>query len=89
MADPRSAISEPTWHRRTVVCLWNFDDDTMSELSFRTMDDPMDSSPPLYTGDYSLAVKKGYVTSVQVQVEQRQPLPITILAVMPEYEVLP
>lgn len=66
-----------------------FDDDTMSELSFRTMDDPMDSSPPLYTGDYSLAVKKGYGTSVQVQVEQRQPLPMTILAVMPEYEVLP
>ena len=24
------AISEPTWHRRTEVCLWNFDDDTMS-----------------------------------------------------------
>lgn len=64
-----------------------YDDEAMDELVFRDSDDLMDESPPLYTGDVRISVDHGYTTSIQSQVEQRQPLPMTILAVMPEYEV--
>jgi hypothetical protein len=64
-----------------------YDDDTMDEIVFRDSDDLMDQSPPLFSGDVKLAVDQGFTTSVQVQLEQRQPLPMTVLAVMPEYEV--
>lgn len=64
-----------------------YDDETMDEIVFRESDDVMGESPPLFTGDVRISVDQGYTDSIQIQVEQRQPLPMTILAVMPEYEV--
>ncbi|MCH9050626.1 MAG: hypothetical protein IIA72_06040 [Proteobacteria bacterium] len=71
------------------VRLWNtlgaklgFDDD-VDTIVFRGASDPMDSAPPLFTGDKKIKFNKGYSTSPRVTVIQDQPLPLTVLSIMP------
>jgi hypothetical protein len=42
----------------------------------------MDSSPPLFTGDKSLAFRGGWETEGHVVIVQDQPLPIHITAII-------
>lgn len=59
--------------------------DDLRELSFRATSDPMDVTPPLFTGDKTdLPIEKGWVNSFQLYLRQSKPLPLTILAIMLE-----
>jgi hypothetical protein len=55
----------------------------MDEIDFRTALDAMDNVPPLYTGDITVDWPGDYDTNPWLCFEQSQPLPSTIVAVMP------
>jgi hypothetical protein len=50
--------------------------------------DPMGSSPPVFTGDKTVMVARPYEDKGTIQVRQTQPLPLTVLALIPIYDVL-
>jgi len=54
----------------------------LDEINFRGGSDPMDSSPPLFSGDKTLTFRGGWETEGQVVVVQDQPLPSHITAIM-------
>jgi hypothetical protein len=57
--------------------------DILDTLQFRSTSDPMDSPPPRFTGDKEESWNSGYETEGRVLIRQDQPLPMTILAIMP------
>lgn len=63
---------------------WAGPPDDVLELSFRDADDPMDSPPPIFDGDREINWPSGYDTEGVVRIEQRDPLPSTIVAIMPQ-----
>ncbi|HEU0070941.1 MAG TPA: hypothetical protein VFS04_06580, partial [Alphaproteobacteria bacterium] len=75
------------------VRLWNSlgvklgADDALETLPFRNSSDAMDAPPALFTGDKRVAFPKGYGTAPRVTVAQDQPLPLTVLAIMPRLNV--
>lgn len=56
-------------------------------LSFRDSDDPMDSSPPVFTGLFKVPVAGSYENKLQIAVRQRQPLPMYILSMIPRFQI--
>jgi len=61
--------------------------DGTNEIFFRNTNDPMDTAVPLFTGDKRVQFPKGYTRDPRVYIQQAQPLPMTVLAIMPRYEV--
>lgn len=55
---------------------------TQDIVVFRSGSDPMDSAPPLFTGDKEIQYPGGYDKDAQVVVTQDQPLPLNITALM-------
>lgn len=55
----------------------------LDTIHFRSTADPMDSAPPRFTGDKEESWDSGYETEGRVFIRQDQPLPMTILAIMP------
>ena len=53
----------------------------------RDMADRMDESPQPFTGDREIYIAKGFEGLGNVSVRQTQPLPLTLLALIPKYEV--
>lgn len=60
------------------------DANNLDRIPFRDSSDLMDTAIPPYTGDKDVAFNGGYDTQVRIFIRQNQPLPLTILAVMPE-----
>jgi hypothetical protein len=60
------------------------DADTLDELQFRSASDPMNQPPPLFSGDKLMEWPGGYDFDGYVMVEQVQPFPMTLVAVMPQ-----
>lgn len=58
--------------------------DELDLVYFREADDPMDSSPPLFTGDKIVDFDGDYETQADFYIVQDQPYPMTILATFPE-----
>ncbi len=58
-----------------------------NQIFFRNTGDPMDTAVPLFTGDKRVQFPKGYDREPRVFIKQEQPLPMTVLAIMPLYEV--
>lgn len=56
------------------------------ELQFRTTDTDMDTSAPLYSGDYTLPWEPGADTAQEIQITQTQPLPIHVLGIFAKME---
>lgn len=56
-------------------------------IPFRNTNDPMDAPPPLFTGDKRLQFPKGYQRGNRVYLLQDQPLPMTLVAIMPKLEI--
>lgn len=56
---------------------------SLSEILFRTGSDLMDAPPPLFTGDKELPFGSDWDRDGYVCIEQTQPLPMTIVAIMP------
>lgn len=52
----------------------------------RTTTDEMDSSPPVFTGDKEFPVAGNYSRAAVITIRQTQPLPLTILAITPQWE---
>lgn len=60
----------------------NFDE--MDRIIFRTTSDPLSRAPGLFSGIVQEIVDADYDTENQLCLEQDQPLPTTILAIMPQ-----
>ena len=56
-------------------------------IKFRKSSDAMDQPVPLYTGDKRIPYPKGYDRDARIYITQLQPLPMSVLAVMPRLEV--
>lgn len=56
----------------------------MTELQFRTVDDRMDQSPRAKSGFFEEPWPTGYEREGSLVIEQRQPLPMTVQAVIPK-----
>lgn len=56
----------------------------LDEISFRDGSDPMDQPPPLFTGDKLMEWPGDYDFDGYIVVRQEQPLPMTVVAIMPQ-----
>lgn len=56
-------------------------------LAFRATSDPMDSSPPLFTGDKPLELDSDIESEGDYFIRQTNPYPLTVLALMPKMVV--
>lgn len=63
---------------------YGFDFDDLDTYTFRTSADPMTRAPSLFTGIIKLEPQSNYDKENQICLRQSQPLPLTILAVMPQ-----
>jgi hypothetical protein len=52
----------------------------MDRLIFRTAADPMDASPPIYTGTKEFTYTGGFSRTGDIIIQQDQPLPMTLLS---------
>ena len=55
---------------------------TWQYLYNRDFPDPMDASPPVFTGDTEVVTASDHDRNLQVTVRQKQPLPLTVLAMV-------
>lgn len=60
------------------------DASSLDEIQFRKPSDPMDQAPPLFTGDKLVDWPGGYDFDGYAMVRQVQPLPMTLVALMPQ-----
>lgn len=51
-------------------------------LLYRTTQDPMDSSPPLYTGNIEVRLPNGWEREMRVQLQHDDPLPFFVTAIV-------
>ena len=58
------------------------DTSNLDEIIFRTGSDPMDSSPPLFTGDKKVKIRGGWDTDGQMLYLNDEPLPVHITALI-------
>ena len=71
----------------TLGCKVGPDEDNLDDVQFRDSDDPMDSSPPLFTGYKEIEFEGDYVDDFRVVIRNDQPLPITISAILLDISV--
>lgn len=60
------------------------DENTLDEIEFRDPSMPMDQPPAIFTGDKLIEWPDGYNFDGYVMVKQTQPLPMTVVAIMPQ-----
>lgn len=60
------------------------DASTLDTIEFRSGSNPMDAPPPLFTGDKLVEWPGGYDFDGYCMVRQSQPLPMTVVAIMPQ-----
>ena len=58
------------------------DANNLDRIPFRDSSMSMDTAVPLFTGDKELSFPSGYENDARVMVQQNQPLPMTVLAIM-------
>lgn len=56
----------------------------LDTVQFRSGSDPMDSPPPLFTGDKVIPWPGGYSSDGDIYIVQDQPLPMTVVAIFPQ-----
>ena len=57
---------------------------TEEVIPFRTPSDPMGTAPPLFTGDKIISFTGGWDRHGYIRIIQEQPLPMTVLAIVPK-----
>jgi len=62
-------------------------EDTLKVITFRAGTDPMDSAPPLFTGDKTKILTHSWDTDGDILIVQDQPLPLNIAALIVEMDV--
>jgi hypothetical protein len=60
------------------------DESQLDEIQFRKPSDPMGQPPALFTGDQMVEWPNGYDFDGYLMVKQDQPLPMTVVAIMPQ-----
>lgn len=60
--------------------------DQWTQVEFRKDGDPMDESPPMFTGDKVIAVDGPYQPAGELWFRNAGPFPLNILAVVPEFD---
>lgn len=60
----------------------------MEDIQYRTPQDKMDNAVPLFTGEKMLYFPANWERSSQVCIVQDEPLPMTLLAIIPEVKVV-
>lgn len=69
----------------TLGAKYGRDEDTqLDEVQTRSPDDNMDEAPPLFTGDKVVSWPDGYDSPALITIVQDQPLPCTVVALMPQ-----
>ena len=63
------------------------DASNLSEIKFRTPSVPMGSAPPPFTGDVEIEWPGDYAKTMQIRIVKDRPMPITIVAIMPQLVV--
>lgn len=66
----------------TLGAKYGFLGEDLDTISFRKASDPMDQALPLFTGDQRVLWPAGYDTDARIYVQQSQPLPMTLVAIM-------
>lgn len=61
-------------------------DDKVDRINYRSSADPMNQPPAVFTGDKEISFPNGYDTLARIVVLQDQPLPMTLVAIMPQLE---
>ena len=69
---------------KTLGCKIGPDEDTLDTIFFRDSSMPMDAPPELFTGDKELDYPEGYETDAHITIVQDLPLPLTVVALMPQ-----
>ncbi|WP_415718286.1 hypothetical protein [Maridesulfovibrio sp.] len=64
-----------------------YDGDHLERAPFRSSADKVGGAPALYTGDYEVKFNRGYDRDGQIYIRQDQPLPLSVLALIPEVSV--
>lgn len=59
-----------------------FAEGALDTVLFRSGSDPMDSAPPLFSGDRIVTFPKGWGRAARIVVAQDQPLPLTVAALV-------
>ena len=62
--------------------------DKLEPIEYRTPQDAMDTAVPLFTGEKTVHFPSEWEHNSQVCVVQDEPLPMTILAILPEIKVV-
>lgn len=85
-----TALAKPRRIHRVAVrlfgslgCEVGYEAGLLEEVPFRGATTPMDSSPALFTGDKTINFPKGWDRAAHVLIRQRQPLPLTVVAIAP------
>jgi len=68
----------------TVGAVAGPDDNTLDRIQFRSGSDPMDQAVPLFSGDKLMEWAAGYDFDGYIVIKQNQPLPMTVIAIMPQ-----
>ena len=55
---------------------------SLDRIPFRDSSMDMDTAVPMFTGDKEISFPAGYENEAQVVIQQSQPLPMTVLAIM-------
>jgi hypothetical protein len=71
---------------RTLGAKAGRDADHLETIPFRVPEDPMDSAPPLFTGEKVFPVSSVHQVDPRLLFRQDLPLPFTILSLAPELE---
>ncbi|GAG32582.1 unnamed protein product, partial [marine sediment metagenome] len=71
----------------TLGCEFGPDFDNLIPFLFRDVSDPLEAPPPLYTGDKRDYFDGDYSTDATICLQQDLPLPLTVLAIVPEFEI--
>lgn len=72
---------------KTIAAKAGYDENNLDNIPFRKTQDSMNEPLPFFTGDKDVSFPKGYEKSAKVMVVQDQPLPMTVLSIMPKVAV--
>lgn len=59
----------------------------LEEIKYRSADVPLGSPPPPFTGDVNVEWAADYDTTMPIMVKKDRPMPITLVAIMPQVNV--
>lgn len=68
----------------TIGALAGPSESKLDRIEFRKGSDPMDSAPPIFSGDKQIPWPNGYDGDAYLTIKQDQPFPMTIVAIYPQ-----